>query len=178
MHRHSLPNRNVYRLSSHSLVAASRTTVMRLPGCINTGRLLVGANSRSQGAAGRRISPMAGVRRPRITRRSATCREPTTARNMAVASSLSEMATRGGACVMSASCWARRSAGRPGVVTAMVRDPASLTFAGAADWLAGRCGAWVWVWVCRPGGGRSWGRWPGVVARCRDRLAPASHSVL
>src|SRR5262249_57535348 len=47
------PNRNVYRLSSHSLVAASRTTVMRLPGCINTGRLLVGANSRSQGAAGR-----------------------------------------------------------------------------------------------------------------------------
>ena len=46
--------------------------------------------------------------------------------------------------MMSASCWARRSAGRPGVVTAMVRDPASLTFAGAADWLAGRCGAWVW----------------------------------
>lgn len=40
-------------MSSHSLVAASRTTVMRLPGCINTERLLVGANSRSQGAAGR-----------------------------------------------------------------------------------------------------------------------------
>ena len=29
----------------------------------------------------------------------------------------------------------------------------ALTFAGAADWLAGWCG----VWVCRPGGGRSWG---------------------
>jgi hypothetical protein len=50
------------------------------------------------------------------------------------------------------------------------QGPASLTFAGAADWLAGWCG----VWVCRPGGGRSWGppggreavqpaRWPRII---------------
>jgi hypothetical protein len=38
------PNRNVYRPSSHSRMAASRSTIMRLPGCINTGRLLVGAD--------------------------------------------------------------------------------------------------------------------------------------
>src|SRR5262249_31744518 len=67
------------------------------------------------------------------------------------------------------------------------QGPASLTFAGAADWLAGWLVWGVGVpargWQVMGGGGPAWwwgggDGWPGVVVRCRDRLAPANHSVL
>jgi len=78
------------------------------------------------------------------SRRSATCREPATARKWlaAVARVCDERILLGAR--KRRSSWCGHGDGQ---------GPASLTFAGAADWLAGWCG----VWVCRPGGGRSWG---------------------
>jgi hypothetical protein len=55
------------------------------------------------------------------------------------------------------------------------QGPASLTFAGAADWLAGWCGVWVWgvgaparAWQVMGADGPAW--WCGAVIGLRPQI--------